>query len=83
MYAASVELCTSQAFLPVNPEFEYNGLQWAGVRLENNALLTAIARKSTGCLMERVRIVGRDDSPCGLITESSREFEEHGKGVAL
>lgn len=33
-------------FSPVNPEFEYNGLQWAGVRLENKALLATIVRKS-------------------------------------
>jgi hypothetical protein len=32
--------------------------------------------------MERVRFLDRDDSPCELIMASSREFEEHGEGLA-
>ena len=67
----------------VNPEFEYNGLQWAGVRLQNKALLSTIVRTSTGCLMKSVKFIQRDASPCEFITESSREFEQHGEGLAL
>jgi len=67
---------------PANAEFEYNGLQWAGVRLENTSLLRTIARKSTGGLTKSVRFIERDSSPCDFITPSSREFEEHGEGLA-
>lgn len=68
---------------PLNPEFEYNGLRWAGVRLENSALLRTILRTKTGNLTRTVRFIARDSSPCKLITESSREFEQHGEGLAL
>jgi hypothetical protein len=66
-----------------NPEFEYNGLKWVGVRLQNKALLATIVRHRAGNLKKNVRFIGRDDSPCEMITESSREFAEHGEGLAL
>lgn len=68
---------------PLNVEFEFDGLRWAGVRLENKALLRTIVRKETGNLIKSVRFISRDASPCEAITESSKEFEEHGDGLAL
>ncbi len=67
---------------PLNPEFEYNGLKWVGVRLENAALLRTIARNSTGRLTKSVRFAERDTSPCDFVRPDSREFEEHGEGLA-
>jgi hypothetical protein len=68
---------------PVNPEFEYNGLRWVGIRLEDRSMVATVVRSSTGNLKKKVRFIQRDTSPCELITESSREFEEHGEGVSL
>jgi hypothetical protein len=63
-----------------NPEFEYNGLQWVGIRLPDRSLAAMIVLPETGNLQKRVKFIGRDNSPCDLITESSREFEEFGEG---
>lgn len=68
---------------PVNAEFEYNGLQWVGIRLENHSLVATIVRPKSGTLKEKVRLMERDTSPCQLITNSSKEFEEHGEGTAV
>lgn len=67
----------------LNPEFEYNGMRWVGVRLENRALLATPVLIRTETLKKKVRFVERDNSPCELITPDSREFEEHGQGLAL
>jgi hypothetical protein len=34
-------------------------------------------------LKKKIKFIERDSSPCELIMESSREFEEHGEGVSL
>lgn len=68
---------------PVNPEFEYNGLRWVGIRLPDRSLVATVVLTRTGNLKKKVKFIERDGSPCELITESSREFEEHGEGVSL
>src|SRR5262245_23557185 len=66
-----------------NPEFEYNGMKWVGVRLLDRSLVATPVLTTTGNLKKKIKFIKRDDSPCELITESSREFEEHGEGVSL
>jgi hypothetical protein len=66
----------------LNPEFEYNGLQWVGVRLEDRSLVATVVLTRTGTLKKKVRFIERDRSPCELITPSTREFEEFGEGVS-
>ena len=66
-----------------NREFEYNGMKWAGVRLEDHSLVATPILTATGNLKKKIRFIGRDNSPCELITDSSREFEEHGEGVSF
>jgi hypothetical protein len=68
---------------PLNPEFAYNGLQWVGVRLEDRSLVATVVLHKTGTLKKKVKFIARDASPCELITESSREFEEQGEGPSL
>jgi hypothetical protein len=68
---------------PLNPEFEYNGMRWVGIRLEDRSLVATVVLTNTGNLKKKVQFIERDSSPCELITESSREFEEHGEGVSL
>ena len=63
-----------------NPEFEYNGLRWVGIRLPDRSLVAMIVLPETGNLQKRVKFLGRDNSPCELISASSREFEEYGEG---
>lgn len=65
---------------PFNPEFEYNGLRWVGIRLSDRSLAALIVLPETGSLQKKVKFIGHDSSPCELITPSSREFEEHGEG---
>ena len=67
---------------PFNPEFGYNGLEWVGIRIERQTLVATIVRPKTGNLKRKVKFIERDNSPCELITESSREFEEFGGGVS-
>ena len=66
-----------------NPEFEYNGMKWTGIRLEDRSLVATPVLTTTGNLKKKIKFIGRDSSPCELITPSSREFEEHGEGVSL
>lgn len=68
---------------PRNSEFDYNGLQWAGIRLDDGSLLASVVRFSTGSLKRKVKFIKRDGSACKLIGESSNEFEEHGEGLAI
>lgn len=68
---------------PANPEFEYNGLRWVGIRLQDRSLVATLVLPGTGNLKKKVKFMARDASPCELITESSREFEEHGEGVSF
>ena len=66
-----------------NPEFEYNGMKWVGIRLNDRSLVATPIIIKTGNLQKKIHFVERDDSPCELITASSREFEEHGEGPTL
>ncbi len=68
---------------PMNPEFEYNGLQWIGIRLDDGSLLASIVRPSTGALKRKIHFVRRDNSPVGVAEPSSREFYEKDEGAAL
>ena len=65
-----------------NPEFEYNGMKWVGIRLENRSLVATPVLTQTGNLKKKIKFIERDSSPCELITAASREFEEHGEGVS-
>jgi hypothetical protein len=68
---------------PMNPEFEYNGLSWVGIRLQDRSLVATVVLSKTGNLKKKVKFIERDSSPCEMVTESSREFEQHGEGVSL
>jgi len=65
-----------------NPEFEYNGMKWVGIRLEDRSLVATPVLTATGNLKKKIKFIERDNSPCDLITESSREFEEFGEGFS-
>jgi len=67
----------------LNREFEYNGMRWVGMRLENRALVATPVLSKTQTLKKKVRFLERDSSPCDLITADSKEFEEHGEGLAF
>ena len=67
----------------LNREFEYNGMRWVGMRLENRALVATPVLSKTQTLKKKVRFLERDSSPCDLITADSKEFEEHGEGPAF
>ena len=66
-----------------NPEFEYNGMKWVGIRLEDRSLVATPVLTATGNLKKKIKFIERDSSPCELITKDSREFEEHGEGFSL
>jgi hypothetical protein len=66
-----------------NPEFEYNGMKWVGIRLEDRSLVATPVLTKTGNLKKKIKFIDHDSSPCELITPSSREFEEHGEGPSL
>jgi hypothetical protein len=65
-----------------NPEFEYNGMKWVGIRLEDRSLVATPILSATGNLKKKIKFVERDSSPCDLVTESSREFENFGEGFS-
>jgi hypothetical protein len=67
----------------LNPELEFNGMRWVGIRLENSALLATPVLSKVGALKKKVRFIARDTSACVFIIPDSREFEEHSSGVAL
>ena len=67
----------------LNREFEYNGMRWVAMRLENRALVATPVLSKTQTLKKKVRFLERDSSPCDLITADSKEFEEHGEGLAF
>src|SRR5215471_5628537 len=67
----------------LNPEFEYNGMKWVGIRLDDRSLVATPLLTKTGNLKKKIKFIARDTSPLELITESSREFEEHGEGPSL
>ena len=66
-----------------NAEFEYNGMKWVGIRLEDRSLAATPILTKTGNLKKKIKFIQRDGSACQLITESSREFEEHGEAPSL
>jgi hypothetical protein len=65
-----------------NPEFEYNGMKWVGIRLEDRSLVATPVLTATGNLKKKIKFIERDSSPCDLIAESSREFEKFGEGFS-
>ena len=66
-----------------NPEFEHDdGMRRVGIRLEDRSLVATPVLLKTEFLKPKVKSLGRDESPCELISESSREFEEHGEGFS-
>lgn len=68
---------------PLNREFEYNGMRWVGIRLDDGGLAATPILLKTGTLKKKVHFIARDNSPCQFITPDSREFEERGEGPAL
>lgn len=66
-----------------NPEFEYNGMKWVGIRLDDRSLVATPVITKTGNLKKKIKFIARDTSPVELITPSSREFEEHGEGPSI
>ncbi len=68
---------------PLNPEFEYNGMRWVGIRLSDRSLVATPVLHKLNELKKKVRFVQRDESPCDFITPSSREFEENGEGPSF
>ena len=66
----------------LNPEFEKNGMQWVGIRLDDQSLVATVVRHKTGRLKEKVEFISRDNSPCKLITPEDREFEQDGEGLS-
>jgi hypothetical protein len=66
-----------------NPEFEYNGMRWVGIRLEDRGLVATPVLSKTQGLKKKVKFIRRDNSFCELITPDSREFEKSGEGPAL
>jgi hypothetical protein len=67
----------------LNTEFEYNGMRWVGVRLEDGRLVATPILSKTDSLKKKVQFIARDDSPCKFIGPDSKEFEESGEGPAL
>ena len=65
-----------------NPEFEYNGMRWVGIRLDDHSLVATPVLVRDESLKAKVRFLGRDDSPAEMITPESREFERDGEGVS-
>ena len=66
-----------------NPEFEYNGMKWVGIRLEDRSVVATPILTKTGNLKKKIKFIEHDRSPAEPITESSREFEEHGEGPSF
>lgn len=64
----------------MNPEFEYNGMRWVGIRLGDQSLVATPVLVPTERLKAEIRFVARDESPAELIAESTREFERDGEG---
>src|SRR5215467_9904436 len=64
---------------PFNPEFEYNGMRWVGIRLEDRSLVATPVLLATESLKPKVQFLERDASPNDEITETSREFERDGE----
>jgi hypothetical protein len=64
----------------VNHEFEYNEMRWVGIRLEDRSLVATPVLLKSELVKPKVKFLRRDESPCELISESSREFGEHGEG---
>lgn len=65
-----------------NPEFEYNGMKWVGIRLQDRSLVATPILIASGNLKKKIKFIERDSSPCEMITESSREFEKFGEGFS-
>lgn len=67
----------------LNSEFEYNGMRWVGIRLEDRSMVATPVLSQTQALKKKVKFIQRDTSSCDLITPDSREFEKFGEGPAL
>jgi hypothetical protein len=67
----------------INREFEFNGMRWVGIRLQDRSLVATPVLVKTQTLKEKVRFLERDNSPCDLITPDMKEFEKLGEGPAF
>ena len=67
----------------LNKEFEFNGMRWVGIRLDDGRLVATPVLSKTHTLKKKVTFIVRDTSPCNFITPESREFEQRGEGPAL
>jgi len=66
----------------LNPEFEYNGMKWVGIRLQDRSMVATPILTATGNLKKKIKFIERDSSAYEPITKDSREFEEHGEGFS-
>ena len=64
----------------LNPEFEYNGMRWVAIRLDDKSLVATPVLVPTERLKAKIWFAARDESPAEVIDESSREFEREGEG---
>ena len=67
----------------INREFEYNGMHWVGIRLQDRSLVATPVLSEPQTLKKKVRFVERDNSRCDLITTDMKEFEKLGEGPAF
>ncbi len=67
----------------INREFEYSGMRWVGIRLEDRTLVATPVLGKTQALKKKVRFMGRDGTPCDWISPEMKEFEKLGEGPAL
>ena len=63
-----------------NPEFEYHGMRWVGIRLDDKSLVATPVLVPSERLKAKIRFIARDESPAELIDESAHEFERDGEG---
>lgn len=66
-----------------NAEFEYNGMRWVGIRLEDRSLVATPVLSQTQGLKKKAKFLQRDATSCDLITPDAREFANSGEGSAL
>ncbi len=57
----------------MNAEFEYNGMQWVGIRLDDGGLVATPILQKTARLKKKITFVARDTSP--YAAPRDREFE--------
>ena len=71
----------------INPEFEFNGMQWVCIRLLKDnmerGLLKTVVLTKTGNLQKSVKFIERDESSCKFISETSTEWQDQESGPIL